>query len=745
PVRSYLAAPVISRSGAVIGGLFFGHPEPGVFDARAESILVGIAAQAAIALDNSRLFRSAQEELRERRRAEEVYRTLVEMLPQLLWTCSPDGKCDRLSRQWLEYTGIAEAEQLGYGWLERAIHPSDRARVYEHWMGAVWGQHDYDIDFRIRRYDGVYRWFKTRASPARDEAGKIVQWSGSSTDIEDIVAAREMQASLRADLERKVAQRTEELGAAYARLVAESSEREVIEGRFQLLVEGVTDYALFMLDVNGIVTNWNAGAERIKGYRADEIIGQHFSRFHTEEDRINGLPQRSLTTAAGEGKFETEGWRVRKDGTRLWANVVINAIYDRSGKLVGFAKITRDVTEQRAAEAALRQAQDQLTQAQKMEGIGQLTGGVAHDFNNLLTIIIGNLGSIQRSLSKSVDRERLLRLAGNAMQGAERAASLTQRLLAFSRRQPLNPEPVDVGRLVGGMTDLLRRTLNEEIAFETALADGLWQVNVDSNQLEVSLLNLVVNARDAMPDGGRLTIETANATLDAASAERLAGLRPGRYVVISLTDTGTGMTDEVLAHAFEPFFTTKDVGHGTGLGLSQVYGFVKQSGGQVRIYTRPGEGTTVKIYLPRSTSELPVALPVPPPDGRAHAPASETILLVEDEENVRTYSRDILSELGYAVIDAPDGHAALRLLDLHPEVHLLFTDVGLPKGMNGRQLADEARRRRPALKVLFTTGYARDPIVHDGTLDPGIQLIIKPFGYEALAVKLRDVLGRPPG
>lgn len=686
-----------------------------------------------------------KQELREQFLIEERHRTLIETLPQLVWSCLPDGSCNHLGRQWLEYTGYAEAEQTGFGWLERAVHPSDRERVIDHWMGAVRGEHDYDIEFRIRRHDGTFRWFKSRAAPVHDERGEIAQWFGSSTDIEDIVAARELQVTLRTELEKQVAQRTEELGAAYARLLAEVAEREKLEGRFQLLVEGVSDYAIFMLDPRGMVSNWNTGAERIKGYRADEIVGKHFSRFYTGEDQTRGVPQHGLDTAASTGKFETEGWRVRKDGSKFWASVVINAIHDRGGTLVGFAKITRDATERRRAETALQRAQEQLAQSQKMEGIGQLTGGVAHDFNNLLTIILGNLQSIQRSLSSpSVDRDRILRMTKNAIQGADRAASLTQRLLAFSRRQPLDPKPVDTGRLVIGMSDLLRRALGEQIALETVLAGGLWRVHVDANQLEICLLNLAVNARDAMPDGGKLTIETANTYLDERHASAQTDVLPGQHVVICVTDTGTGMTKDVLARAFEPFFTTKDIGQGTGLGLSQVYGFVKQSGGDVKIYTEEGKGTTVKIYLPRLLADdLPVDEGAV--DKAVGATDSETILLVEDEEDVRAYSRDVLSELGYSVIEASNGHAALRVLDAHPEIDLLFTDVGLPQGMNGRQLADEATRRKPRLKVLFTSGYARSAIVHDGRLDPGVHLIIKPFSYEALAEKLRAVLDDDPG
>jgi len=732
PVRSYLAAPVISRSGEVLGGLFFGHPEIGVFDEKDEVILVGIAAQAAIAIDNSRLYRAAQN-------AETRYRTLTETLPQLVWSCLPDGTCNHLSSQWLEYTGLPESEQLGLGWLETTVHEEDRERVHEHWLGAVRGEHDYDIEFRIRRHDGVYRCHKARALPFRDAAGKVVQWFGTCTDIEDIVAARELQARLREGLEQEVNEHTRDLRETNAALIAEAQRRERAEGRFQLLVESVADYAIFMLDREGVVTNWNTGAERIKGYKAAEIIGQHFSRFYTEEDRAAGVPQKGLEQARAHGKFEMQGWRVRKDGSLFWANVVINAIRDRSGELLGFAKVTRDITEWRDAQEALKKTQEQLAQSQKMESIGQLTGGVAHDFNNLLTIILGNLDSLSRAAKEAQwDKDKLSRLIENAQRGAQRAASLTQRLLAFSRRAPLDPRVVDLGRVVTGMSDLLRRTLGERIAIETVLSGGLWRVHADPNQLEIAVLNLAVNARDAMPEGGRLTIETANAYLDDAYAAGQAEVIPGQYAVICITDTGSGMTKDVAARAFEPFFTTKGAGHGTGLGLSQVYGFVKQSGGHVKIYTEPGQGTTVKLYLPRFTGD--VAEDAPPSSEPTSLKGSEPILVVEDEHDVRAYSCETLRELGYTVFEAPDGEAGLRLLDERPEIKLLFTDVGLPGRYNGRQLADEAKRRRPDLRVLFTTGYARNAIVHEGRLDPGVQLLPKPFTYDAVATKLRELL-----
>jgi signal transduction histidine kinase len=381
-------------------------------------------------------------------------------------------------------------------------------------------------------------------------------------------------------------------------------------------------------------------------------------------------------------------------------------------------------------------AEEQLRQAQKMEAIGHLTGGVAHDFNNLLTIVIGNIESLQRHMPAGAP-DRLRRSAENAMQGAKRAATLTQRLLAFSRRQPLEPKPVDLNKLVSGMSDLLRGTLGESVELQTVLAGGLWRVEIDYNQLENSLINLAVNARDAMPKGGKLIVETANAHLDEGYTARETEVMPGQYVVIAVSDTGSGISGDVLERVFEPFFTTKPTGHGTGLGLSQVYGFVKQSGGHVKIYSEPGEGTTVKIYLPRFTgaNEEDQLAADTIPDGNG----METVLVVENDDGVREHSSEILQELGYRVIEAHDGVTALTKLEENNSIDLLFTDVGLP-GINGRELAEEARKRRPRLKVLFTTGYARNAIVHHGRLDAGVEMISKPFTYADLAAKVRKII-----
>jgi PAS domain S-box-containing protein len=637
------------------------------------------------------------------------YRRLVESIRDYaIFMLDPQGIVTSWNQGAVRFKGYEAAEIIGQhfsifyteedkksGLPHGALEIAEREGIFEN---EAW---------RVRK-DGTRFWAHVVIDPIRSDAGELVGFAKITRDL----------------TERKNA--------------AEALRRS--EEQLSILIQGVTDYAIYMLDPEGRVTNWNAGAERLKGYKASEIIGQNFARFYTEEDREKDIPARNLRIALHEGRFETEGWRVRQDGTQFWASAVLNAIRDSDGKTIGFAKITRDLTERRAAEERARQAQ-------KMEAIGQLTGGVAHDFNNLLTIVIGNLEALRRSLKGSdLDVGRLQRSAENAMQGARRAETLTQRLLAFSRQQPLDPKPVDIGRLVTGMSDLLRRTMDEQITIETVLGGGIWLAHADPNQVELAILNLAVNARDAMPEGGKVTIETANVYLDDKYAAAQAEVIPGQYVMVAVTDNGIGMTPEVKAKAFDPFFTTKDVGQGTGLGLSQVYGFVKQSGGHVKIYSELGEGTTVKLYLPRVHSASSIDKPenaAPPVRGSMN----ETILVVEDDAGVRSYSNEALAELGYKVIEAANARDALDMLDANSDIQVLFTDIGLPGGMNGRQLAEEALRRRPRLKVLFTTGYAGNAIVHDGRLDPGVQLITKPFTQATLSAKLRDIIDarRVPG
>ena len=518
-----------------------------------------------------------------------------------------------------------------------------------------------------------------------------------------------------------------------ATLAAIESER-----RFRLLVQGVTDYAIFMLDPEGYISNWNTGAERIKGYRADEIVGEHFSRFYTPQDIATRLPWRALETAKSEGRFVAEGWRQRKDGTKFWASVVIDPIRAEDGDLIGFAKVTRDLTERREAQLQLEHSQQALFQAQKMEAVGQLTGGLAHDFNNLLAGITGSLEMMRTRLAQGRmnELERYITAASGA---ASRAATLTHRLLAFARRQTLEPKTIDANKLVSGLEELVARTVGPSVSIESVLAAGLWPCYCDPNQLENSILNLCINARDAMPEGGRITIETANTWVDEVAA-RERDMPPGQYVAICVTDTGCGMPPEIVAKAFDPFFTTKPAGKGTGLGLSMIYGFAKQSGGQVRIYSELGQGTTVKIYLPRCRDSVEDADEETTAQELQRTGSGEIVLVVDDEPTVRMLVSDTLAELGYRAIEANDAAAALKVLQSDAKIDLLITDVGLPGGMSGKQLADAARSQRPALKVLYVTGYAENAAISNGHFDRGMHVLSKPFSMEKLANRIRSII-----
>jgi PAS domain S-box-containing protein len=524
-----------------------------------------------------------------------------------------------------------------------------------------------------------------------------------------------------------------------------AAQRAAIESerRFRLLVQGVVDYAIYMLSSEGHVTNWNTGAERIKGYAAEEIIGHHFSRFYTPEDVAARLPWKALETALGEGRYEAEGWRQRKDGTRFWANVVIDAIRDEAGALIGFAKITRDLTERREAQLKLEESRQQLFQAQKMEALGHLTGGLAHDFNNLLTGMIGSLELLQARVAQGRIKD-LDRYIAAAQGNAARAAGLTQRLLAFARRQTLDPKPTNANTLIKDMADLVQRTVGPAIRIETILASGLWTTLCDPNQLENAILNLCINSRDAMPDGGRLIIEAGNTEIDEQDAGKF-DLEAGQYVMISVADTGTGMPAEVADRVFDPFFTTKPLGQGTGLGLSMVYGFARQSGGQVQVRSEIGKGTTLRIYLPRyygplAAEEARQELTLTSLDREG-----KTVLVVDDEATVRMLVTEILHELGCVALEATDGPAGLKVLQSDVQIDLLICDVGLPGGLNGRQLVDAVRVKRPDLKVLFITGYAENTMIGKDQLEPGMHVLAKPFGMEALANRIKQLIAAEPG
>ncbi len=552
--------------------------------------------------------------------------------------------------------------------------------------------------WRVRK-DGTRFWADVVIDPIRDPTGKLVGFAKVTRDLTERKAAEE--------------------------------ELRVSEERFRMLVQSVTDYAIYMLDPEGRVSSWNAGAERFKGFHADEIIGEHFSRFYTDEDKQAEIPRIALETATREGRFEAEGWRVRKDGSRFWASVVIDPIRNDLGDLIGFAKVTRDLTEKRAIE-------DELRQSQKMEAVGQLTGGLAHDFNNLLTGISGSLQMMQVRMAQGRTQE-LERYMLAALGAIKRAAALTHRLLAFSRRQTLDPKPTMVNRLLGDLEDLVTRTVGPGVDVEVVGAAGLWPTLVDQNQLENAILNLCINARDAMPDGGKLTIETANKWIDERAAKR-HDLPVGQYVSICVTDTGVGMTPEVIAKAFDPFFTTKPIGEGTGLGLSMIYGFARQSGGQVRIYSEVGQGTTMCLYLPRHADEELAAQEDEFSTNVITSGDGEVVLVIDDEPTIRMLMAELLADSGYAVIEAPDGPAGLKVLESNARIDLLITDVGLPGGMNGRQVADAARMTRPKLKVLFITGYAENAVIGQSRLESGVHVVTKPFQMDVLAHKIREII-----
>ena len=668
---------------------------------------------------------------------EQYYLDILEALPVAIYTTDAAGKITYYNQAAADFAG--RRPKLGSDdWCVsgRLFWPDGTPMPHAECPMAVTLREGRPIrgqEAVAERPDGTRVPFMPYPTPLFDGAGRLMGAVNLLMDITDQKRAQAEARTTRALLEERVDHRTQALADTTDRLKEN-------EETFRLLVQSVTDYAIFMLDPDGHVANWNPGAERIKGYTRAEIVGKHFSCFYTEEARLAGIPEQALATARREGRFEQESWRVRKDGTRFWANVVIDAIHDERGELIGFAKVTRDLTERRMVEEKLRQSQ-------KMDALGQLTSGVAHDFNNLLTVITGNLEILGRLLAGSRAAQpapRATRAIAAALEGARRAATLTQRLLAFSRQQALQPKTIDPNQLVHRLADLLRRTLGERVSIQTTLAPDVGRIHADPAELENALLNLAVNARDAMPDGGTVTIETANVVDGDPSAEGWRDGNDAPHVLIAVRDSGVGMDRETLARAFDPFFTTKEPGRGTGLGLSQVYGFVEQSGGHVLIDSQPGKGTTVRIYLPGLPEDAVELEPDLKPPDTGEARGTETILVVEDDDAVRAYSTQVLRELGYRVLEAPNASAALEILDRQADVHLLFTDIGLPGAMNGRQLSDEARRRRSGLKVLFTTGYAGDAIIRAGRLEAGISLMNKPFTFADLTKRVRDALDAGP-
>jgi PAS domain S-box-containing protein len=497
--------------------------------------------------------------------------------------------------------------------------------------------------------------------------------------------------------------------------------RTISDDPFRLLVQSILDYAIYMLDPNGYVTSWNSGAERIKGFKSKEIVGEHFSTFYTHEDRDAGVPTEVLETARREGKFEGEGWRVRKDGTRFWASVVVDAIKDDSGEVIGFAKITRDMTEKREAQLRLEELREQLFRSQKMEALGQLTGGLAHDFNNLLTAIMGASELALRNLDKP---EKLKRMLDGVRGSAQRGASLTKQLLAFARAQQLEIKQIDLKAFFADVTTLMRPSLRSNIQLVTELSDQLWPVDADAGALELALLNLAFNARDAMKDGGKLTISAHNVVLKGDPD----GLK-GEHVALKVTDTGMGMTPDVIDRVFEPFFTTKGYGEGTGLGLSQVFGFAKQIGGGITAESKPGAGATFTLYLPASRAGAPEAVR---PNGK---PAMGRVLIVEDDALLAELAAGMLAELGFEGMVTHSAKEALDLLAGGDRPKLIFTDIVMPGGISGIELARKVRERFPELPILLTTGYSEEV---GGT--HGFPVLQKPYELEALGTALGNLL-----
>jgi PAS domain S-box-containing protein len=502
------------------------------------------------------------------------------------------------------------------------------------------------------------------------------------------------------------------------------------EERFRHLIEGVKDYAVFMLDPQGRVASWNSGAERVTGYKVEEILAQHLSRFYPPEEIERGLPARLLERAAAEGRVEDEGWRLRKDGVRFWANTVITALRDEAGRLRGFVRVTRDFTEHHELEQRLRQVL-------KMEAVGRLAGGVAHDFNNLLTII---LGFSDMALTKMSSDQPARPLVHEIKKAGERAALLTSQLLAFSRQQVMIPTVLDLNACVQDMQKMLRRLIGEDVELATVLQPNLGHVKADPSQIQQVIMNLAVNARDAMPRGGKLTIQTANVTLDVDYTRLRPEVGRGRYVMLAVSDNGLGMDEETKARLFEPFYTNKEQGKGTGLGLAMVYGIVKQSGGFIYVYSEPNLGTSFKIYLPRTEDDYQgdqsSVSRLKTPFGK------ETVLVVEDESGVRTLVSQVLRTCGYTVLEASRGTDALRIWENHHgPIHLLVTDVVMP-GMGGPELAGRLTALRPDLKVLYLSGYTDDAVVRHGVLRAEMDFLQKPFSPVVLARKVREVLDK---
>lgn len=633
------------------------------------------------------------------------------------------GFRNRRSPEYLRIHGLpADAiNETHEQWVAR-VHPEDREATERKFIEAVKsGAREYGVQYRIvRPNDGALRWISVKAIIERDEAGKPLRLVGAHTDVTEEIQARE--ALLRSEEEaRQLALKLAELNATLAQRVREKT-------RERDRIWSVSRDLLMVADYSGAWRTVNPAWTQVLGWSESDLLDRTSRWLEHPDDQAKTMAEVEKL-ASGQQTVRFENRLRHKDGSYRWLSWT--AVPDE--ELIYC--LARDVTEEKAAAERLKATEEALRQSQKMEAVGQLTGGIAHDFNNLLTGIVGSLDLMQTRLGQG-RTESLPRYIDAAMTSANRAAALTHRLLAFARRQPLVPKPVDANALVASLEDLLRRTIGEKLHLEIAAVSDLWSTLCDPNQLESALLNLAINARDAMPDGGRLSIATRNVHVGTITADTPA-LTPGDYICIAVTDTGTGMTPEVLARAFDPFFTTKPIGQGTGLGLSMIYGFARQSNGHVSIDSRVGLGTTVNLYLPRFEGTASEAVTGSQRD--EHRSAGETVLVVEDEPVVRSVVVEMLQDEGYRVLEAVDGPSGLAALRGEPVIDLLVTDVGLP-GMNGRQLADQARETRPDLKILFITGYAESVAMAEGFLLPGMEMITKPFDLDVLSRRIRTMV-----
>jgi len=746
----------------------------------------------------------AEDRLRE---SENLLRAYLEAMPNQVWTAHPDGSFAWFNQRVYAESG-ATPEEMREGVWTRIMLPEDLAIARERWEHALATGTPFSAEFRLLDKERGHRWYLSRALPIRDTRGRIVQWIGTNTDIDDQKLIETQHArdrnrmwALSQDLmmvcdfegkiitvnpssERLLGWTEEEMvdrpisdfvhpddlaisAAEVAKLsggqptLAFENRYRCKNGQYRLFdwtavpeaghIHGIgRDITLeraaarerdrtwelspvlkLVIAADGTIITCNPSWTRVLGWTLEDVLGRAVTDFMPPEDRAGSEARRAILVS-GETLPEYQATFLGKDDTRhriSWITVF------EGGSIFAFG---RDVTAELEAAEALHEAEEALRQSQKMEAIGQLTGGIAHDFNNLLAGIIGSMDLVRKRIEQGRLGE-LSKYLDAASTSANRAAALTARLLAFGRRQSLDARPSDINGLVAGLEDLLRRTIGESIALEIILKTGLWAAITDANQFESALLNMAINARDAMPNGGKLTIETNNTQLDALYVRGFEGLEAGDYVVVCVSDTGQGMDQAVLERAFDPFFTTKPLGQGTGLGLSMIYGFAKQVGGHVRIYSEIGHGTTIKLYMRRHAGNVEAEIEKLPPEQHL-AGAGESVLVVEDDSSIRMLVMETLSDLGYQADSAPDAKVALPKLEAGGRIDLLITDVGLPGGMNGRQLADWARLRRPGLKVLFITGYAEGAAIRSGFLDPGMEMITKPFPLDVLTRKIREMI-----